>query len=165
MNRLLLAAGLVVVCGFPAAAHGIECSISRADAVVVVRCGYDEDTPVAKASVRAFAPSDVSSPFQVGETDANGVFGFLPDREGTWRVVVDDGTGHRLELQIGIDESSTTVVENVAEHQHLSPADSALEDDSGWMAGEIPLVYKAIFGLALIFGATGVFYGLKARQK
>jgi nickel transport protein len=51
----------------------------------------------------SFAQVDIAAPdgkpgFQSGRTDRNGMFLFLPDGDGKYRVTVGDDMGHRLVL-------------------------------------------------------------------
>jgi hypothetical protein len=44
----------------------------------------------------------VDTPYLTGTTDPAGLFTFLPGKPGEWRVVVDDGMGHRREARIDV---------------------------------------------------------------
>lgn len=57
-----------------------------------------------------YSPGAPGEPFQTLRTDRRGRAAFLPDAAGEWRVVVDDGTGHRTELTIAVDSEGTAPV-------------------------------------------------------
>ncbi|NPA39393.1 MAG: hypothetical protein GXO57_03005 [Thermodesulfobacteria bacterium] len=69
---------------------------------VVIIAQYDTGDPMSYAKVDIYAP-DSKIRFQLGRTDRNGCFAFLPDIPGIWRVKVYDGLGHLLRLSIKVD--------------------------------------------------------------
>jgi hypothetical protein len=81
--------------------HGITVRLAREGRVVVATCRYDGGIPVAGALVTVLAPG-VDAPYLTGTTDPAGLFTFLPGTPGEWRVVVDDGMGHRREARIDV---------------------------------------------------------------
>ncbi len=113
---------------------------------VVVRSAYAGRDPVPFAAVQVFGPQGDKQEFQTGRTDRRGVFSFVPDAAGGWRVVVDDEEGHRREVRIEVPERFVATV----------PVQASRAPVSRWE--------RAAVGLALMFGATGVLYGLKARK-
>ena len=82
---------------------------------------------------------------------------FVPDKQGNWKIIVDDGLGHRKEVNILILDDF---------FQTGEPATS--QDEAGnnrnVLAEQIPLYLKVIVGLSLIICLTGVFYWIKARN-
>ena len=125
-------------------AHAIELRVQQALPAVVVYTTYTGSVPVIYATVLVYAPSSQEAEYQNGRTDANGVFSFVPDREGEWRFLVDDGMGHREEIPI-------TVSADLTGGFH-SPAHTPMSMES-----------KLITVLALSVGLAGFLYGLKAR--
>jgi nickel transport protein len=100
------AALLLLVAGFHAAPaatalHGITVRLSQEGRVVVATCRYDGGIPAAGAQATVFAPGE-DTPFLTGTTDPAGLFAFLPGTGGEWRVVVDDGMGHRREARLEV---------------------------------------------------------------
>ena len=75
---------------------------ASADAVVVA-CFYAGGDP-ADAEVLVYSPAEPGRIFQTQRTDLRGFASFVPDAAGTWRVVADDGMGHRTELEVVIAE-------------------------------------------------------------
>lgn len=57
-----------------------------------------------------YSPEDPGEAFQILRTDRRGRAAFLPDAAGEWRVVVDDGTGHRTELTVTVDSEGAAPV-------------------------------------------------------
>ncbi|MFN7938940.1 MAG: hypothetical protein U0R19_36765 [Bryobacteraceae bacterium] len=125
-------------------AHDIEGAVQMAAPAVIVKVAYAGSEPVAFAKVQVFAPGGGKAEFQTGMTDKRGNFSFVPDGAGEWRVVVDDEEGHRREVVITVPERFGTGVE-VAQ-------------------GQVSRFERALVGIALILGATGVWYGWKVRR-
>jgi hypothetical protein len=98
---------LLLVAGAHAASaatalHGITVRLSQEGRVVVATCQYEGGIPVAGAQASVFAPGE-DTPYLAGTTDPAGLFAFLPGIEGgEWRVVVDDGMGHRREARLEV---------------------------------------------------------------
>lgn len=139
-----LASAAILLLPCLAAAHDLDASITLAPPAVIVRAAYGGSEPVAFAKVQVFAPSEAAQEYQTGMTDRRGIFSFVPQDPGAWRIVLDDEEGHRKEVTISVPDpfqSSATAA---------PPSVSRLE--------------RALLGLAILFGATGVFYGYKARH-
>ncbi len=84
------------------AAHGLGVGVEIADQTVIVRSRY-ADGAVPDADVRVYAPGEPDDrPFQSGRTDRGGVFSFVPNAAGAWRVFVDDGMGHYNEVEVTV---------------------------------------------------------------
>lgn len=60
---------------------------------VVVAFHYTSGEAMAYAAITLQAPGE-SAPGMGGRTDVEGRFVFLPDRDGLWTVIADDGMGH-----------------------------------------------------------------------
>lgn len=106
-----------------------------------VRCEYTNGDPV-DAEVLVYSPSEPARIFQRLRTDLRGRASFVPDSAGLWRVVVDDGLGHREEVELSIDE------EGIA----TAPGDAG--------AGPLPARATAILALAL-----GAWWLLRRRER
>lgn len=137
------AMALLVLVG-SAWAHDIEAVVRLAAPAVIVKVAYAGSEPVAFAKVQVFAPGGGKAEFQTGMTDKHGNFSFVPDGAGDWRVVVDDEEGHRREVAVTVPEPFSAGVEVVP--------------------GQVSRFERALVGIALILGATGVWYGLKVRK-
>lgn len=140
--RRYAAIGLVLLmaCWNQALAHGVHHTIS--EGAVAVSALYDDDSPMAFCDVAVFSPVDRETEYQTGTTDPNGCFAFLPDTNGVWAIVVDDGMGHRLEASVDIGSEG---LRRGGEAAH-----------AGRMSG-------AIVGISIIFGCCGL-YAMFARR-
>ncbi len=69
---------------------------------VVVRYAYANGDP-ADAEVSVYSPAEAGRMYQTLRTDPNGRASFVPDSPGRWRVVADDGMGHRAEAHVAVD--------------------------------------------------------------
>lgn len=147
MKRALLSLLFLISLAVPVVGHGIGCTSEQSGPAIIVTCSYDGDVPAANANVEVGAPSDIEVVWQAGQTDRNGRFAFIPSESGSWRVVVDDNTGHRAVVRVAVNESGVTT-----------------REESATGTSSIPLIYRIAFGLALIFGASGLFYGFKSRK-
>jgi nickel transport protein len=125
-------------------AHDIEAAVVMAPPAVIVKAAYAGSEPVAFAKIQVFAPGGAAAEFQTGMTDRRGYFSFVPDGAGQWRVVVDDEEGHRREVAVAVPE-------------RFGPGAVAAQ-------GPVSRFERALVGIALILGATGVWYGLKSRN-
>lgn len=149
-------------------AHGIHIDYSFKYPSVSLNIYFSKTSPVVNADVSIFSPGSQDLYFS-GKTDKDGNFKFNPNVPGDWTVKVDDGMGHRKKAIIAIEDFSDQLVsetihaeeEESHSHDHFIVHDHDHENEHS----HIPLVYKIIFGLSVIFGVTGVWYGLKARKK
>jgi nickel transport protein len=132
------------------AAHGLDIEVRRHAPAIVLKAAYSGSEPVAFAVVKIYAPGTSPVAYQSGNADASGRFAFVPDREGEWRAVVDDELGHREECRISVG---------------LEFIEAGAVDPGEAASASLPLWVRAAVGLALIFGASGILYGLKARRR
>ena len=105
---------------------------------------YDDGRPMAFCDVAVFAPGNPDETWQEGTSDRNGSFAFLPDTNGTWRVTVDDGMGHRLEADVRIGSAGSQ-----------SSLGTHCPDRLG----------RAVVGTAVLFGCFGLYAMLAARAQ
>lgn len=129
-------------------AHGTGGRLDEAGGIRLL-AEYDDGEPMSYAEVEVRAPED-NPVFQTGRTDRNGVFLFLPDHGGKWRVTVNDGMGHQLVLAREITGTGTFSPQAVA-----SPA--TVPGKSRW-----PMV---IAGLGIVYGSAGFVYGFRERMQ
>jgi len=126
-------------------AHGVQGSVENGGLVVTAQ--YDTGEAMSYARVSISAPG-TKLPFQSGRTDRNGRFCFFPDTAGEWIVVVDDEIGHRLDVDIPVDE--------------------AMKLATGSMAGKsknsLAKYEKALMGISIIFGLSGIFFWWKGKR-
>lgn len=80
--------------------HGVSGSISSGG--VAITAEYDDGSPMSYAETEIKAP-DSDLLFSSGWTDRNGRFCFFPDVKGIYQVVIQDGMGHRLQVDVPVD--------------------------------------------------------------
>lgn len=127
-------------------AHGVMGETGKGG--IVLQARYDTGEPMSYCKVRITAPNSKLA-FQVGNTDRNGRFCFFPDTQGEWNVVVSDEMGHRLEMVIPVKE------------EMKSGAGQRLE---GPVERLISRYERAITGLSLIFGVTGIILWWRTKR-
>ncbi len=130
-------------------AHGVQGTVRNGGIVVMAQ--YDSSEAMSYAKVSIAAP-EAKLTFQSGRTDRNGCFCFFPDTAGEWKVVVDDEMGHRLEVNVPVDEAMKFITDPV----------------SGGPKNSLSKYEKALIGIAVIFGVSGFFFwrqGAKIRKK
>lgn len=154
-NPLFLFAIALTLSSLKAGAHGLLTDVRLQAPSVVITTLFSEAQPVADATVTIFSPSAPEVAWQTGRTDRTGSFAFLPDVAGDWIFLVDDQKGHAKKLTITVPADFLAIKE--------LPTGSAASK-SGQLTSPRERIYQTIIGLALIFGITGVFYGVRSRQ-
>jgi len=127
-------------------AHGVTSKVDTGG--IVVSAMYDTGEAMDYARVTISAPG-ANLKFQSGRTDRNGRFCFFPDVSGDWKVVVDDEMGHRLEVNVTVDE--TMVLRANPENGNARP-------------GFLTRCEKAVMGVSIIFGISGILFWWKGRK-
>lgn len=102
-------AGLLLLVPVSSLAHGLVAEVQSSVHAVVVSCAYSGGGP-AEAEVLVYSPREPGSLYQRQHTDLRGLASFVPDVPGVWRVVVDDGLGHRADLQVSIQEGQAVAL-------------------------------------------------------
>lgn len=136
-------------------AHGINLSVVYEPPVVIVKAAFAPTEMVVDAAVIIYLPGEGEEVFQRGRTDRSGNFAFIPDREGEWIYFVDDEQGHRRRITIEVSEDFFAGREEEADE----PEATILEDG---IFGTIPPIFRIVLVFSLLFGITGIYYGLKA---
>ena len=90
----------------PLLGHSLRAEIVPGSGFVSVRCTYGGGAP-AKAEVMLVSPADPTQYRHVLQTGADGIARFQPDSPGLWRLVADDGLGHRAKLEFAVDASGS----------------------------------------------------------
>lgn len=121
-------------------AHGVQGTVKEGGLVVTAQ--YDTGEAMSYAKVRISAPC-AKLAFQTGRTDRNGRFCFFPDVAGEWNVMVDDEMGHRLEVNVPVDE-------------HLVWQEK--EQSGETSTSTLSRYQKALMGVCIIFGVLGVLF-------
>lgn len=136
-------------------AHGVKVDVNMQSPSVIVKSFFSASQPLADALVTIYSPLDNNNAYQTGRTDRAGYFVFIPDVGGEWTFVVDDQKGHLRRTAVSVTDDFFS-----PEETEIASPDVVQENEP---AG-IPLIYKLIFGLSVIFGITGILYGIKAKQ-
>ncbi|MEQ8513635.1 hypothetical protein [Algiphilus sp.] len=101
--------------------HGAEAEVIEEVPAEIVRFGYTAGQAMDGARVRVLLP-DSRQVFQVGRSDAQGHFAFVPDRPGRWIVEADDERGHKLEVAVAVGAAASAeprTPERIAIPPHL----------------------------------------------
>jgi nickel transport protein len=160
MKRTLLSI-IVILAASLVLGHGVKIDVSLNSPAVILNCGYDGGEAISYAEVLIYSPTDSETEYQNGRTDSEGKFAFIPNAAGTWKFAVDDGMGHMEEIKILI-ESSFLNISSEETKAGKSINNKSVVDNS--VIKNIPLIYKLIFGLGIIFGITGLAFWAKARK-
>jgi nickel transport protein len=143
-------------------AHGVDVyDVTKDSGAGIVRFMYSTGEPMMYAKVKLYPPSrpDVESLQSI--TDRNGVFAFIPDEEGEWRIDAEDGMGHKGTISIGAGapEAAGTGAES-------GGGDSGSSKSGGGKNG-VPLALGIVTGLSLILNIfSGWHFGaLLARSR
>ena len=102
--------GIVIAVIFTASlahGHGVTYTIVEEQGIAV-HFSYAGGEPMSYAETKVFGPE--SSPdleFQNGRTDARGIFAFVPDCPGSWRVEAFDNLGHKGSMEIVVEKTNT----------------------------------------------------------
>lgn len=137
-------------------AHGVITDVKISGSAVIVTSTYSPSEPLVDAVVTLYSPANPQEIWQNGRTDKNGRFAFIPETAGDWIFSVDDQKGHRGKITIPVPD------------EIVNQADAGTQDAvSGEEISEpgVGQVYKVIIGLSLIFGLTGIYYGIKSGKK
>ena len=132
-----LVGGTLVWLGFATAAHahGMLAKVRASTPAVVVACAYTDGDPV-DAEVLVYSPAEPGRIFQRLRTDIRGLASFVPDSAGAWRVVADDGMGHRTELELAVEDGAVAVASDSRpswSEVHLALAVAALMIAGWWI--------------------------------
>jgi hypothetical protein len=183
MKALLAIAMLSIPFISPTSYHGLEVSAENRDPFVVVRLTWEGAGPAAGVEIQVYAPGEEEA-FQSGTTDPDGLFAFQPRMAGTWRIVADDGTGHRASHEMDIstsfaggvplagpEEAGHSHAEEAghshaeeAGHSHAEEAGMHEEEGDHAHEAELPLWMRVVWGLSLIAAIAGFAYGVTARR-
>ncbi len=149
MKMWIVIVFIVILAAYPlkSMAHGVRGKVASGG--VIVKAEYTTGDPMSYAKVVITAP-DKKIPFQIGRTDRNGRFCFYPDIPGKWKVVVEDGMGHRLEMNLPVKHVGHVGISGYVE----TP-----------MQRRISKYLKAITGISIIFGIFGCLVGWKGYRK
>ena len=149
MKTWIIIVFIVILAAYPlkGMAHGVRGKVTYGG--VIVKAEYTTGEPMSYAKI-VITASDKKIPFQIGRTDRNGRFCFYPDTPGKWKVVVEDGMGHRLEMKLPVKPFGRVERSGYIE----SPLQS-----------HISKCLRAIAGVSIIFGIFGCIVGWNGYKK
>jgi len=172
MKKKLLFSLLIIFSYTVLYAHGVYIETELNPPYVKIKAGFSAKSALKDARVDVFIP-ETGEVFQKGRTDSYGYFVFIPQQIGIWKIIIDDELGHKKTLNLNINEDFFNISEGykeIIEEVKIIDTLCAEKDFHHHHAchhtqhDHVPLFYKIIFGIALIFGLTGIFYGLKSRK-
>jgi nickel transport protein len=154
-KQFILCIILIAIIVTESPAHDVSIEITKNYPSVILRASYFQAEPLSYASVMIFSPGSDVVEYQNGRTDKSGYFAFVPNETGEWKITVDDEMGHYTQSIVTISDDFFTNEGTNAVVAHSNRRSSI---------GDLQPLYKIIFGLALLFGITGIFYWSKAKQ-
>lgn len=94
----------LIAAASPAHSHGVTYGILNAQ-VIAVQFAYTGGEPMSYVETKIFSPESTPEvEFQNGRTDAHGVFAFVPDIPGSWRVEAWDNLGHKGSVEVVVEQ-------------------------------------------------------------
>ncbi len=159
MKRTLIGAFVFICSVGLIQAHKLEVHLTENPPVVILKADYgDHDHGVSQGDVSIYAPGETDTVFQSGKTDPSGKFAFIPHKAGEWRVLVDDGTGHKGEAVITLEDFffAVTGADLETEEKGINPVPPA---------AALSVFWKALIGISLLIGIAGILYGLISRKE
>lgn len=161
MKKIMIGAFIFVFAACLIQAHKLEVHLTENPPVVVVEADYgNHHHGVKGADVSIYAPGENEDVYQSGKTDLSGKFAFLPDKAGAWRVIVDDGTGHKNEAVISV--TGAFFADTAAD---LDSEEEAIGTEALSSQAALSVFWKALIGISLLIGIAGILYGLKSRKE
>jgi nickel transport protein len=155
-NRIILILMFILIPTL-VCAHELQVLIDLKPPFVALHSQYSENESCSYAEVSIFSPHSNIAEFQIGYADKNGNFSFLPDSPGIWKIKIDDGMGHVKNVTIEVTEVFLDKEQSKSGEETRT---TALDRSRR----EIPDYLKAIFGMSLIVGITGIIYWIKANK-
>lgn len=165
MKKFILVFSLFVL-SYSVSAHSVHVEATKNAPFVSVNTYYSKTSPAKDVSVSIYAP-DENQPYQTGKTDRQGNFVFVPSVAGDWILEIDDNQGHKNKINIAVGEdfiNGNTGVETPPEEKAEESFAKPAKEEENISIADIPFIYKLLFGLALIFGLTGFYYGVRSKQ-
>ncbi|HAA83786.1 MULTISPECIES: hypothetical protein [Thermodesulfobacterium] len=128
-------------------AHEVSYQVREREGICV-SFFFADKSPMNYAEIEVYSP-DEKIPFQKARTDKNGIFCFMPDKKGIWKVIAKGETEHGL---------------------HSTEIEIKIKDNLDIAHFKKPLIASHIrffiaFGIAgWIIGITGIYLFLRSRK-
>ncbi len=145
MKRLVIVL-ILLACATAVYAHGTDYTRLPADGAVALQFTYSSEEPMAFAEIKVYSPGSGTAESILGYADRNGVYSFIPDEDGEWRVEAADGMGHKITAPISV---------------HLRGYDVQPERKST-AGASLPL--RVAFGLSLIVNIFALYWVFNRRK-
>jgi nickel transport protein len=135
-------------------AHGVEISDLTGQAGVrTLRFMYSDGEAMLFASVKVYPPSTPEVTVQETMTDRDGYFSFVPFENGSWRITVEDGMGHKGEVVVAVASVGETGETEAGTARNAAPS------------GKLPRPFAVLLGLSLILNIFAVYNFILPRIK
>ncbi|WP_319780096.1 hypothetical protein [Maridesulfovibrio sp.] len=145
---IFIAVGLFCF-GTVARAHGVAYEMIETSPTITFKSGFSSGEPIAYGEVLIYAPDNSEVEFQNGRTDKNGVFSFLPDKPGIWKIEVSGGQGHKLIFDLDISDTGKN---GLTAHKRENPLHGSME-------------IRVLLGISLIFNLCFAAFYLRRKRK
>jgi nickel transport protein len=130
--------------------HGVEVYDVTAEGkpVHTVYFRYSTGEPMSFAKLKIYPPSTMSKNIEslISITDRNGLFSFVPDENGTWRIDIEDGMGHAGSINVVSNDGEKSTA-NIAHNRKLPPA------------------ITAVLGISLLLNIFTIWYFMLKKKK
>jgi nickel transport protein len=129
-------------------AHEVNYQVKGAQGVCV-SFFFAGGEPMDYAEIEVYAPGE-KIPFQKARTDRNGIFCFMPDKKGVWKVITKGETEHGLhgaEVEVKVKE------------------DLSIEGFKKPLVATYTKVFIAFGIVGWLIGLAGIYLFLKEKKK
>jgi nickel transport protein len=129
-------------------AHEVNYQVKGAQGVCV-SFFFTGGEPMDYAEIEVYAPEE-KIPFQKARTDRNGIFCFMPDKKGVWKVIAKGETEHGLhgaEVEVKVKE------------------DLSIEGFKKPLVATYTKVFIAFGIVGWLIGLAGIYLFLKEKKK
>jgi nickel transport protein len=132
--------------------HGVEIYdlTGEGKAVQTIHFQYSTGEPMSFAKIKIFPPSTAGNKVEslVSISDRNGIFCFIPDEEGEWRLDIEDGMGHKGSITI-----------------NAAPADQPLSAAPEPAKGKLPVPIGIVLGLSIMLNIFAAWHFMGRAKK
>ncbi len=145
---MIIVTGLIYLNGV-SWAHGVSYEMVETSPAITFRSAFSSGEPIAYGEIMIYSPENSEVEYQNGRTDKNGVFSFLPDQKGIWKIEVNGGLGHKLMFDVEVSADG--------KDNHAQINKKGLLQSSQTV--------RAALGLSLLFNLALAALYLPARKK
>ncbi len=131
-------------------AHGTAHRLLTDTNAVTVEFFYSDNEPMSYSEILVFSPRDQKLEYQNGRTDQKGRFSIYPEIPGTWKIIANDGMGHKETATIQIQE-------DIAETPGGQMGRTVQAEGDGYLS-RLSTAVKTVAGLSLILNVFLVLH-------